>query len=168
LQGAGLLRFVLWLVFLVGFVILTVYDLRWKLLPNKVVYPLIVLAVLQVILLVIFYSAGVSAVTGAAVGALIISGGFYLLFQVSAGKWIGGGDVKLGIVLGALSGGAEQALLLLFIASFSGTLITLPLLLDKKLKAKATIPFGPFLLLAAVIGQLFGASLIRWYTHLVI
>jgi leader peptidase (prepilin peptidase)/N-methyltransferase len=168
LQGAGLLRFILWLIFLVGFVILAVYDLRWKLLPNKIVYPMIGLAVLQVALLTLFYSGGVTLLLGAAAGVLIISGGFYALFQVSGGKWIGGGDVKLGVVLGILAGGLWQALLLLFIASLSGMLITIPLLLSKKVRPKATIPFGPFLLLASIVIQLFGTVIVRWYTHLVI
>src|SRR5581483_10287027 len=39
LHGEGLVRFIFWLVFILGYVILAVYDLRWKLLPNKVVYP---------------------------------------------------------------------------------------------------------------------------------
>jgi leader peptidase (prepilin peptidase)/N-methyltransferase len=168
LQGVGLVRFIFWLIFIVGFVILTVYDLRWKLLPDKVVFPLVILAVLQTIVLVLFYSAGISLVRDAAIGALIISGGFYVLFQVSAGRWIGGGDVKLGLVLGILCGGAWQALLLLFVASLAGTLITLPLLLSKRLKAKATIPFGPFLIFAMIVIELFGAAIIQWYTHLIV
>jgi prepilin signal peptidase PulO-like enzyme (type II secretory pathway) len=134
LQGAGLLRFVFWIVFLIGFVILAVYDFRWKLLPDKVVFPFVGLAVLQ----------------------------------VSGGRWIGGGDVKLGLMLGILCGGAWQALLLLFVASLAGTLVTTPLLLNKKLKAKATIPFGPFLLLAIFIIVLFGTAIIDWYTSLIV
>jgi prepilin signal peptidase PulO-like enzyme (type II secretory pathway) len=168
LQGGGLVRFIFWLAFLVSFVILAIYDLRWKLLPDKVVYPLVGLAIVQTLLLIIFYSAGISVLWGALVGALIISGGFYVLFQVSAGRWIGGGDVKLGMVLGILCGGAWQAVLLLFIASLAGTIVTTPLLLNKKLKAKATIPFGPFLLFAAIVVELFGAAIIRWYTHLIV
>jgi prepilin signal peptidase PulO-like enzyme (type II secretory pathway) len=168
LQGAGLLRFVFWIVFLIGFVILAVYDFRWKLLPDKVVFPFVGLAVLQTIILVLFYSAGISLLRNAAIGALIISGGFYVLFQVSGGRWIGGGDVKLGLMLGILCGGAWQALLLLFVASLAGTLVTTPLLLNKKLKAKATIPFGPFLLLAIFIIVLFGTAIIDWYTSLIV
>jgi prepilin signal peptidase PulO-like enzyme (type II secretory pathway) len=168
LQGGGLLRFVFWLVFLVNFVILAVYDLRWKLLPDKIVFPLIGLAVLQTLILIFFYSAGISLLWKTAIGALIISGGFYALFQISAGKWIGGGDVKLGIVLGILCAGAWQALLLLFIASFAGTIVTLPLLLNKRLKAKATIPFGPFLLFATIVIVLFSSAILKWYTHLIV
>ncbi len=166
LHGEGVLRFVFWIVFLVGFVALAAYDLRWKLLPNKIVFPLVWLAVLQTILLLVFYSGGASLIRDAILGSLIISGGFYVLFQVSGGRWIGGGDVKLGLVLGILCGGTWQALLLIFTASLAGTIVTAPLLTQKKLKAKATIPFGPFLLLASIIVELFGTSIIQWYTRL--
>jgi prepilin signal peptidase PulO-like enzyme (type II secretory pathway) len=168
LQAEGLVRFVFWLVFVVCFTILAVYDLRWKLLPNKIVYPLIAIAVAQTLTLSLLYSRNISMIENAAVGALIISGGFYALFQISAGKWIGGGDVKLGMVLGILCGGAWQALLLLFIASLSGTLMAIPLLAKKKLKTRATIPFGPFLLFASFVIELFGTAIIHWYTHLII
>lgn len=168
LSGEGLLRFVFWLIFIVGFTILAVYDLRWKLLPNKVVYPLAVLSVVQTLLLFVFYSPDISLIINAAIGALIISGGFYVLFQISAGKWIGGGDVKLGLVIGILCGGAWQALLLLFIASLLGTIAAVPLMVTKRLKVKATIPFGPYLLLASFVIELFGVAIIHWYTHLII
>ncbi|HEX7368051.1 MAG TPA: prepilin peptidase, partial [Candidatus Saccharimonadales bacterium] len=43
LQGVGLFQFVVWLGFIVGFMALAVYDLRWFTLPNRIVYPLIAL-----------------------------------------------------------------------------------------------------------------------------
>jgi prepilin signal peptidase PulO-like enzyme (type II secretory pathway) len=168
LRGAGLLQFVFWLLFLIGYTILAVYDLRWRLLPDKVVYPLTGLAGLQVFTLTLFYGAGATSILSALAGALIISGSFYILFQISGGRWIGGGDVKLGLVLGLLAGGAWQALSLLFIASLSGSLVSIPLLAGGRVKPKATIPFGPFLLLASVVIQLFGKSILHWYTHLVV
>lgn len=168
LQGEGLIRFIFWLIFLVGFVALGAYDLRWKLLPNKIVFPLVALAVLQTIVICVFYMGGLSFLLNAIWGSLIISGGFYALYQVSGGKWIGGGDVKLGLVLGILCGGVWQALLLIFFASLAGTILTIPLVLNKKLKAKATVPFGPYLLFASVVVELFGAAIIHWYTHLIV
>lgn len=163
LHGAGLFTFCLWLVFLVGFVALGLYDLRWFLLPDKIVFPLIGLAGLQVLVMAALYHGGWPVLLGAAWGVVIDSGIFYLLFQLSGGKWIGGGDVKLGIVLGLLVGGPGKALLLLFIASLLGTLVALPLLLSGKAKRSTPLPFGPFLLAGAVITVLFGTRLIGWY-----
>jgi prepilin signal peptidase PulO-like enzyme (type II secretory pathway) len=162
LQGAGLFEFVLWLIFLVGFLALAVYDFRWFILPNKMVFPLIGLAVLQVLVLFGLYRTGWHAAAGAIIGAAIIAGTFYALFQLSKGEWIGGGDVKLGVVLGLLAGGPLDSALLMFVASVSGTVFAVPLLL--KGKRKAHVPFGPFLILGLIIVKLFGASLVNWYT----
>jgi prepilin signal peptidase PulO-like enzyme (type II secretory pathway) len=161
LQGSGLYYFVFWLVFLVGFMALTVYDLRWQLLPNKLVFPLIGLAIVQVLGAFIFYDTGWQALAGALWGVLISSGIFYAIFQVSNGAWIGGGDVKLGVVIGLLLGGPLMSLLMLFVASCLGTLVGLPFLLAGKRQMR--IPFGPFLIAGTVLVILFGASIINWY-----
>ncbi|HZM64192.1 MAG TPA: prepilin peptidase, partial [Candidatus Saccharimonadales bacterium] len=144
LQGEGLLLFVFWLVFLVGFTVLAVYDIRWFLLPNKIVFPLIGVAVLQVVLQVFFFDASPRDVLGAALGIFFISGIFYVLFVLSKGTWIGFGDVKLGIVLGILAGGPLTSMLLLFVASMLGVLISIPMVIAGKAGRKTLIPFGPF------------------------
>jgi prepilin signal peptidase PulO-like enzyme (type II secretory pathway) len=164
LQGAGLFRFILWLLFLISFMALIDYDIRWFLLPNKIVYPLIGLAAVQVAVLATVFRGGWHQAVGALVGALIIGGVFWLIFQVSNGRWIGGGDVKLGIALGLLAGGAINGLLLLFVASFAGTLISLPLLIVGKAKRGTQLPFGPFLIVGSIVVQLFGTAIITWYT----
>jgi prepilin signal peptidase PulO-like enzyme (type II secretory pathway) len=100
---------------------------------------------------------------------VIIGGGiFYLLFQISAGRWIGGGDVKLGWLLGLITGTAARSVLFIFIAALFGSFISLPLLLSGRLKRTSTIPFGPFLILGAIVVQFFGADILNWYQHLFI
>jgi leader peptidase (prepilin peptidase)/N-methyltransferase len=160
-HGLGLYYFVFWLLFLVGFMALAVYDLRWQLLPNKIIYPLTGLAVVQLAGAIAFHHVGWQAVLTALWGIVIASGIFYVIFLVSRGEWIGGGDVKLGIILGILLGGPLMSLLMLFVASCLGTVAGLPLLLAGKRKVR--VPFGPFLLLATVFVTLFGASIIHWY-----
>lgn len=166
LHGSGAFLFALWLVFSVGFVALTIYDARWFILPDRIVFPLLALAVAQVAVLTTYYHQGWTAVIGAAGGMLIIGGLFYLLFVVSNGMWIGGGDVKLGAVLGLLAAGPMHSALLLFIASLVGLVFTLPQLTSGKANRQAHIPFGPFLILALIIVQLFGSSMVDWYERL--
>jgi leader peptidase (prepilin peptidase)/N-methyltransferase len=163
LSGVQISIFVIWLVLLVGLVALIVYDLRWQLLPNRIIYPLGAVAVAMAAI-------EVTTVTGRAIAllnlilAVLVGGGiFYVLFQVSSGKWIGGGDVKLGWLLGLVAGTPARSLLLIFLAAVIGSLSSLPLLATKRLKRTSTIPFGPFLILAVIIVQLFGASLLMWY-----
>jgi prepilin signal peptidase PulO-like enzyme (type II secretory pathway) len=165
LQGIGLMEFCFWLVFLVGFVALAVYDLRWYILPDRIVYPLIGLAVVQTLLTYFIYHTGWQSLVGSVWGVLIASGIFYVLYQVSDGSWIGGGDVKLGVVLGILLGGPMLSLLLLFVASVLGTLVSLPLLGFGKAKRSTLIPFGPFLIAATIIIELYGHQFVNWFTQ---
>ena len=162
-NGYGLVSFGFWLVFLVAFATLTVYDLRWYILPDRIVWPLVGLALAQVALHVLVYDGGLSAVMDAFWGVVIASGIFYVLYVASKGEWIGGGDVKLGIVLGLLVGGPLNGLLLLFVASLLGTLASVPQLLRHKLNRKSAIPFGPFLMVAAGIVLLFGQRFADWF-----
>lgn len=159
-------QFMAWLIFLTGFLALTVYDIRWYLLPNKIVFPLTALAVAQVITVAI-YDMDWHVLLGAALGALVVSGIFYLLFQISKGKWIGGGDVKLGLVLGLLAGGLLEGFLVLFAASVTGLIVSIPLLLQGKANRKTQLPFGPFLILGLIIVKLFGVDIIDWYSNLI-
>lgn len=163
LSGLGLYQFVFWLVFLVGFMALAAYDFRWFLLPNRIVYPLIGVALVQLIGQFLFYDAGLSDITNAIWGVVVASGIFYVIYMVSNGTWIGGGDVKLGIVLGLIVGGPLKGMLLLFIASLIGTLIALPLLAAGKAERTSRLPFGPYLLVATFIVVLYGQQLIDLY-----
>lgn len=168
LQGLGLVRFCFWLAFLVGFAALAVYDLKWFLLPDKIVFPLVGLAVIELLASLIFYHVGWQVLWAAVWGVLIASGVFFALYQISGGTWIGGGDVKLGLVLGILIGGPLNSLLLLFIASLIGTLVSLPLLIVGKAGRKTLIPFGPFLIMAAVMIVLFGSHFVDWLDSLIV
>jgi prepilin signal peptidase PulO-like enzyme (type II secretory pathway) len=167
ISGQEIIVFILWLFILVLLIGLAIYDIRWRLLPNKLVYPLAVLAIVNLTVTVVVNSSPASSVVEAAGwGLLVIGGLFYLLFQLSNGKWIGGGDVKLGAVLGIIVGGPLSSVLLLFLSSVGGTLYALPLIVTGKAQRKTHIPFGPFLILAAIITRLFGQSIINWYKGL--
>lgn len=157
-----------WSVILVGLVALVVYDMRWMLLPDRIVYFLLGLVLVRLIVQATFLHGGLGLVTSAIWGFLCLGGLFYVLFQVSDGKWIGGGDVKLGFVLGILVGGPLSSLLLLFIASSAGSLASIPLLLASKLKKSSRLPFGPLLIVATIIVVLFGTNIIHWYKTKVI
>lgn len=162
LKPEEVIGFGVWLVSLTGFMALIVYDLRWMLLPNKIIFPLLWLAGSSVGAQA-FFESSFQPLISSIWGTLIGGGLFYALFQISSGRWIGGGDVKLGFLLGILLGGPEMAFLMIFLASLLGSLYSVPLLAKGKLKAKARLPFGPFLIISAIITKLFGQQLIDWY-----
>jgi leader peptidase (prepilin peptidase) / N-methyltransferase len=167
LETADVIGFGVWLVLLTGLIALVVYDLRWMLLPNRIIFPLIYWIVLGVILQSIV-AQDIGTITSAALGAAVGGGLFYGIFQLSGGRWIGGGDVKLGFLLGAAVGGPWLALLMLFLASLLGSVVSLPLLVFGKAKRSTRIPFGPFLVAAAIVSLLFGQDIINWYMNLYI
>lgn len=159
---SSVLLFGLWLAITVLFLALVVYDLRWLILPNKLVYLLIGLSVAVMGTKFLLYPA-TEVLVGAAAGVLCSAGLFYVIFQVSGGKWIGGGDVKLAIALGLLVGGPLNAVLMLFLASLGGSFVAIPLLLAGKAGRKSQLPFGPFLIGATYIVFLFGTHITAWY-----
>lgn len=165
LHGSQVAVFVLWLVLLTGLVALLVYDLRWLLLPNRLIYPLSAVAALMALVNVVSADRPLKALLNLVLAVLVGGGIFYLLFQVSHGKWIGGGDVRLGWLLGLVAATPARSLLFIFLASIIGTLVSIPLLAKHKLKRSSTIPFGPFLIIGLVITQLFGAAMLHWYRY---
>lgn len=162
-SGIQTLLLVIWLVLVTGLLALLVYDARWLLLPNRIMYPLGLLAGLYALLVIATAASPVIAFLNTILAVAVGGGIFYLLFQVSRGKWIGGGDVKLGWLLGLAVGTPAKAFLLIFLASVAGSLLALPLLAAGKLQRSSTIPFGPFLIAAAIVTVLFGADLLDWY-----
>jgi leader peptidase (prepilin peptidase)/N-methyltransferase len=163
LGGSQSVIFVLWLLLLTGLIALFIYDLRWLLLPNKLVYPLLVVASLQAVIAIASSNKPLMALLNT-LGAVVVGGGiFYIIFQVSGGKWIGGGDVKLGWLLGLIVATPARSLLFIFLASIAGSFLSLPLLASGRLKRNSVIPFGPFLIIGAIIVILFGADILQWY-----
>ena len=165
-HGPGSTLFVFWLISLVGFMFLALYDLRWFLLPDKIVFPLIGIAALEVFMQAVVFGGGWVIILDALWGIVFLAGIFYILYLVSKGSWIGFGDVKLGIALGLFVGGPLNALMVLFLASLIGSLAAVPMLLNGTAHAKTKLPFGPLLLLATVVIMIFGNATTQWYTSL--
>lgn len=155
--------FVLWLAILTGLVALAVYDAKWFLLPNRLIHPLAALAAVQAAILVASAARPAAALLNTVLAVVIGGGIFYVLFQLSEGKWIGGGDVKLGGLLGLVVATPGRAILFIFFGSVLGTLASIPLMMKGRLRRNSQIPFGPFLIIGAILTVLFGADILHWY-----
>lgn len=160
---AGIALFGLWLALLVGFVLLAVYDLQWMLLPDRVVFPLQAVALVFAGLSVVATHVGLRGILDASLAVCVLAGLFWALYQLSDGAWIGGGDVKLGVVLGLVVGTPLKAGLVLFIASLLGSIVGIPAMVIGKQGRQTKLPFGPFLIIATVLVVLFGSVWIAWY-----
>jgi leader peptidase (prepilin peptidase)/N-methyltransferase len=78
---------------------------------------------------------------------------------------MGWGDVKLAALIG-LATGFPLLFFSIIIGAILGGIVAVALVLVKKRKFKETIPFGPFLALAAMLTLLWGSSILNWYLGL--
>ena len=151
------------IIVIVMVVILFAYDAKWFLLPDAIVFPLIAIG-LGVAVATIITSNSPEIALISTIGAILILSGLYLgLWLVSAGQWIGFGDVKLGLVLALLLSDFLLAFLTLFLANLLGVVIVLPGLMTKKITRKSHVPFGPLLIVGFFISLFYGHQLIDAY-----
>ena len=75
------------------------------------------------------------------------------------------GDVKMLAMIGAFLGW-RLVLATLFLASLSGSLVGLVIVLSGRGGMKSQLPFGVFLSAGALISTLGGAPLLAWYLSL--
>lgn len=100
--------------------------------------------------------------TNLMLGAIIGGGFFWVQHHLSGGKWVGGGDIRLGVLIGFMLGW-QGTLTTLFIAYVCGAFIGIILLATGKKKMESKIPFGTFLSSAAIIVLLWGAQILALY-----
>ncbi|MEC0304201.1 prepilin peptidase [Terribacillus saccharophilus] len=137
--------------------ILFVTDMRFMLIPNKI---LIFFLPLFIILRIITpLNPWWDSIIGAAVAFVLL----FLVILFSRGG-MGGGDLKLFVVLGVVLGW-KGVLLTFFLSAVIGAVVSLVLLSLKVLKRKQAIPFGPYILLGALITYFHGDAMISWYIN---
>ncbi len=167
LEGSEIVIYGLWLAMLTSLIALALYDTKWMLLPNRIMKYSFVLAFALSLATIVIRSDSYSTSVINLILSVIISGGlFALLFYISKGKWIGGGDVKLGFVLGLVVATPVYACLMLFIGSLLGCLVAMPSILFGSKTMQTKIPFGPFLIVATVVVYLFGREISEAYLRL--
>lgn len=155
LDGLGLARLLLAWYFIATLVVVFVFDYRYMLILRSVTLPATALAFAGNLAL------GAPPL-GIALGAFVGAGVFQLQFWLSKGRWIGGGDVHLGLLIGVMLG-LPLTLVALFIAYVSGALLGVVLLAAKKRTWQSQIPFGTFLSAGAVASLLWGDAILNWY-----
>ena len=162
LTAMGIALLVTWLAALVCMLALAVYDARWQLLPTRLIVPLTCFAAVFAVLRYIALHNTASDVLQLGGAVLLLFGLFFVLFELSKGKYIGFGDVRLALSLGLFAGSFVNGIVLLFVASFTGTLAALPLVAAGKKKLSGKLPFGPYLLFGCFVAVVFGQHIIDW------
>ena len=145
-----------------------VIDLENHLVLDKVIYPGMALA-----LAFSFFWPGLEGmpmVSGEALSKVLssLAGGalglaaMALPYIFTHGRGMGLGDVKLGALVGLMSGYPLVAVALL-LAVITGGLVAAILLAFKIKKRSDPIPFAPFLATSAMVTLLWGQAIWQWY-----
>jgi leader peptidase (prepilin peptidase)/N-methyltransferase len=141
------------------FLTLTLTDLDRRLLPNRVVYPSIILAAT---LSWAWPETSVVAIVAGGVMAALIAAALLLMSLPFGRNAFGMGDVKMIVLMGFVLG-LPSIIPGLFLGTFAGGLAALFLLLAGLKRRGDYIPHGPFLALGAVIALFWGQDIWDWY-----
>lgn len=144
------------LIFISMLIIIFVTDLHYMLIPNKIL--LFFLPFLVTMRIIVPLDPWYNAIIGAV-------GGFGLIFFIilaTRGKGMGAGDMKLFGVLGIVLG-LGSSLLTFFLAALFGAIIGIILQKRQKVGKGQPIPFGPYIVVAAIIAYFYGGNIIDYY-----
>ncbi len=177
-------------------IIIFFYDLKTYIIPDEVLYPAIIVAIVfnlftdsslyyiltQGFKSFNFFSQGGDVWTGLAnvfdfisynskfinhlFAAVISFSFFFSIVFFTGGKGMGGGDVKLGFLMGMILGW-PMVFLAIFLSFIIGSIAGLILVLKKKKDMKSMIPFGPFLVTGALISLFWGEGILKWYLGMI-
>ncbi|MBU0707791.1 prepilin peptidase [Patescibacteria group bacterium] len=152
-------EFIVYAIYVSFLIVVFVFDLRHYLILDRVMLPAGIVALFgSLILGVGFFNI--------LIGIIIGGGFFFLQYVLSRGKWIGGGDIRLGLVMGLMLGW-EKLLAALFVSYLIGSVAGISLVLWKQKKWQSRLPFGVFLTTATFVTLVWGEVLINWYLDLV-
>lgn len=144
-------------------IIIFIYDLKHFTIPNKIIYPAILITLIFNFQYLFFGQS--SIFKNSILAAFGASAFFFLIFLISQGKAIGFGDVKLAFFLGLFLGW-PNIIIALFFSFLIGAIIGLGLIFLRKKTLKSEVPFGPFLTVGAFISLFWGSQIIAWYLGL--
>jgi len=167
-NGLEIARLVLWMIAGVGLAILFAYDAKWFLLPDRLNFMIIVIGAFSALTVVLGAQDKLGTLLGVVGSVLALSGLYWALYMISRGRWIGLGDVKLGLGLALLLADWRLAFIALFAANLIGCFIVLPAMIMGKLKRNSHVPFGPLLIIGFVIAGLVGNYLVNVYLSILI
>lgn len=148
-------------IFTAFLIIIFVYDLRYSYILDRITVPGMMIAIL---LNLVLYSIVPGWITpySMLLGALTLGGFFLLQFVLSKGKWIGGGDIRMGVLMGLMVG-FENGLLALFLAYALGAIFGCTLIAAGKKKLGSHVPFGTFLAIGTYVALVWGDAILTWY-----
>jgi leader peptidase (prepilin peptidase)/N-methyltransferase len=152
-----------YLVFAVVTLSLTLTDLDYRLIPNRILFPGMGIAVALLLGGALIEQSGGAWLRAVAAGAVYFL--VLLIIGLVARGGFGMGDVKLAALLGAFLGylGWGELVVGAVLAILLGGVVSIVLLATRVKSRNDRFAYGPYLVLGAYVGILYGAGLLDWY-----
>jgi leader peptidase (prepilin peptidase)/N-methyltransferase len=96
-----------------------------------------------------------------ALAGLVLAAIFYLIVVISRERAMGGGDIKLAVLLGLVLPW-PYLVPALYVGFVLGALVGVGLVVLRRKKIKSLIPLGPFLVAGTIAAMFFGSDLLRF------
>jgi leader peptidase (prepilin peptidase)/N-methyltransferase len=144
-------------------VVVTGTDLTHKMIPNVITLPGIAIGLIGAV--TVLPVDWMNSVLGLTVGGGLLWLLAWLSPYLFGKEGMGGGDIKLLAMIGAFLGW-KPALLTIMIGSLTGSIIGVSLIALHIIKRDDYIPFGPFIVLGALLSLFFAQPLLDWYQGL--
>lgn len=138
--------------------IVFVSDITYMLIPNKVL--LFFLPFFIIMRIISPLEPWYNSILGGIVGFVLLA----IIIIVSKGG-MGAGDMKLFGLLGIVLG-FGNVLLTFLLAALLGAIVGGIFMLLRRVEKKQPIPFGPFIVIAALFSYYYGEQIIKWYMNL--
>jgi leader peptidase (prepilin peptidase)/N-methyltransferase len=147
------------LLFGAALIVLFAIDLEHQILPNVITLPGVVVGLAFALVAPPGWRASlIGAAAGGGVLYAIAAGYYYVRHEDGLGM----GDVKMLAMIGAFLGW-QLMLLTLVLASLSGALVGVAIIVFQRGSMKYALPFGTFLAVGAAVAMLVGQPMVDWY-----
>ncbi len=137
------INFGIYILFASFLIVIAMIDFHYQIIPDKLSLSGLVIG----IILAVFFSH--INIFQALLG-LVVGGGSLLLIAFLSKGGMGGGDIKLAALLGSFIG-VKAVLINIFLAALFGSIVGIALMIAGQKKMKSKLPFGPFLVLGALL-----------------
>jgi leader peptidase (prepilin peptidase)/N-methyltransferase len=157
------LEALIYFAFMACLLVVTFIDLDHRIIPDIITLPGIPICFAASFAIT---SVGYKdALLGILVGGGSLFGVAWIYSLITKKEGLGGGDIKLLAMMGALVG-LKGVVVTIFVSSLVGTLSGLAVMLQSRRGMKMAVPFGPFLAIGCITYVFFGTELIAWYFNL--
>jgi prepilin signal peptidase PulO-like enzyme (type II secretory pathway) len=154
-------QFLIYCVLFSFLVAILFYDTLYQEIPDQFSLPAITIAIVNSIII------GTPSTVDMVIGAITFFAFFGIQIIISKGQWIGGGDLRMGILIGALFG-IKFGLMALMLAYLIGAIVSVVLIIIGKAGTKTKIAFAPFLISGILLTIFLGNEIYAFYLNTIL